>query len=245
MINGRVTVAHLSPGNWQACFGASLIDLLFYDLSSNQRIVSHKYGHLHKEAGADNVYAGRNKCVQVVLDESESEWLAFIDSDMGFAPDTVDRLIAAADPTKRPVVGALCFAQKSDGAGPMFARRYKASPTLYRMADTGDEVGFVPMFDYPRDELVEVDGTGAACVLVHRRVLEKVRDRFGDTWFDHIPKPKGDGKFGEDLSFCLRLKACDVPMFVDTSVQTTHDKGGVFYDEESYGLQEAFFALRA
>jgi hypothetical protein len=105
------------------------------------------------------------------------------------------------------------------------------------------------MFDYPRNQLVEVDATGAACILIHRRPLETVRATYGDCWFDplKVPNPNGEGstEFGEDMSFCLRLKACDVPMFVDTSVQTTHDKGGVFYDEESYGLQEAFFALRS
>lgn len=240
MIPGSVTVAHLSPGHWQACFGASLIDLLFYDYAHEKRIVSHPYGHMHKECGADSVYAGRNRVARSVLDDSDAEWLFFIDSDMGFAPDTVDRLIAAADPVERPVVGGLAFAQKSDGTGSMFARRYRTTPTLYRMWDNEDDVGFVPWFDYPRGELVEVDATGAACLLIHRSALEKVRAKFGDKWFHHLPKPKGDGDFGEDMSFCIRLQFCDVPVFVHTGVKTTHDKGGVFFDEETYDLQQAF-----
>lgn len=239
----RVVVAHLSPGEWSACFGASLIDLLFYDAAHNQRIVSHKYGHMHKEAGADNLYAARNKCCQVMLDESSADWLFFVDSDMGFAPDTVDALIRSAHRTDRPVVGGLAFALKSDGAGPMFARRYRAQPTIYQMADTGDEVGFAPMFDYPTDTVLPVDGTGAACLLIHRSALQKVRDKCGDTWFDHVPKPKGDGKFGEDLSFCIRLKSCGIPMHVDAGVKTTHDKGGVFLDEDTFRLQQAMKAL--
>jgi hypothetical protein len=240
---GTAVVAHLSPGEWSACFGASLIDLLFYDLAHNRRVVGHQYGHLHKEAGADNVYAARNKCCQVLLDDTHAEWLLFIDSDMGFAADTLDELIRSADPVSRPVVGGLAFAMRSDGAGEMFARRYRAVPTIYHMADTGDEVGFVPMFDYPKDSVVEVDATGAAILLIHRSALEAVRDKCGDTWFDHVAKPKGDGKFGEDLSFCIRLKSCDIPMHVNTAVKTTHDKGGVFLDEYSYGLQRAMQEL--
>ena len=133
MKRGTVVVGHLSPGLWSACFGASLIDMLFHDMANHRRIVSHPHGHMHKESGAGHIYAGRNKVAQVLLDESDAEWLFFVDSDMGFAPDTVDRLIASADRKDRPVMGGLAFAQKSDGTGPMFARRYRAAPTLYQM----------------------------------------------------------------------------------------------------------------
>lgn len=242
---GSVIVAHLSPGEWSACFGASLIDLLFYDEAHNRRIVSHKFGHMHKEAGADNVYAARNHVCTVTLDESSAEWLFFVDSDMGFPADIVDCLVRSADPKSRPVMGALAFAMKSNGVGPNFARRYRTQPTIYAMAQTDDEVGFMPLFDYPTDKVIPVDGTGAAAVLIHRTALETVRERFGDTWFSHIKKPKGSGDFGEDLSFCLRLHACDIPIHVDTAVKTTHDKGGVFFDEETFRLQEAFNALRS
>lgn len=240
---GTAVVAHLSPGEWSACFGASLIDLLFYDMAHNRRVVGHQFGHLHKEAGADNIYAARNKCCQVLIDDTQAEWLLFIDSDMGFAPDTLDELIRSADPVSRPVMGGLAFAMKSAGADKMFARRYKATPTLYRMAQIGDDTGFAPMFDYPKDRVVEVDATGAAILLIHRTVLETLRERYGDTWFDHAAKPSGDGKFGEDLSFCIRLKACGIPMHVNTAVKTTHDKGGVFLDEFTYGLQRSMEEL--
>ena len=59
-----------------------------------------------------------------------------------------------------------------------------------------------------------------------------------------MPKgPNGFTEFGEDISFCLRLTAMDIPMWVDTSVKTTHDKGGVYLDEETYALQRAMLEL--
>lgn len=248
MINGAVTVGYLHPGHVSHCFHKSLLDLFFVDAMGNNRIVGnplHTAGEMAKECGAAHIHQGRNRVAAAVLDDSQAEWLFFVDSDMGFDGDTVERLIASADPTKRPVVGGLAFAQKSDGKAPFYGRRYRMAPTLYHMAQDDDVIGFLPMFDYPRNQLVQVDATGAACVLIHRRALEKVRAAYGDCWFDplKVPNPNGKGstEFGEDMSFCLRLKACDVPMFVDTSVQTTHDKGGVFYDEESYELQQALF----
>ena len=247
MIPGAVTVGFIHPGQWQACFANSLLDLMFYDVAHDQRVVGHPFGHMGKETGAGQLHNGRNSIAKAVLDESGSEWLFIIDADMGFAPDTVDRLIAAADPIDRPVMGGLAFAQKSDGSGDHFARRYRATPTLYSMYETDDEVGFVPLFDYPRDQVVEVSATGAACLLVHRSALESVRAEHGDRWFSLIEVPKGKAggftEFGEDMSFCLRLAACGIPLHVDTSVKTTHDKGGVFYDEDTYDLQRAMATL--
>jgi hypothetical protein len=75
-------------------------------------------------------------------------------------------------------------------------------------------------------------------VLIHRSVFEKIRDGYGPNWFDRvvIPKgPKGATKFGEDMSFCIRAKACGFPIYVHTGVKTTHDKGGVFFDEPASG----------
>lgn len=249
MIAGAVTVGFLHPGQWQSCFGNSLNELMFYDATMYQRIVGnpqHHYGLMGNETTATQIPAGRNKLAATVLDESESEWLFIVDADMGFAPDTVERLISSADKMIRPVVGGLAFANKSDGSGPFYARRYRAVPTLYQMYETDDEVGFVPMFDYPRDRVVKVDATGCACLLVHRSALRKIRDAHGDVWFDPIRLPKGkDGftQFGEDMSFSLRLAACGIPLYVDPRVKTTHDKGGVFLDEETYDLQQAFRAM--
>jgi GT2 family glycosyltransferase len=239
MIRGAVTVGFLHPGHWQSCFATSLIDLMFWDAGHEQRMFSHRHGHMGKETGASHIAAGRNRIAAAVLDESEAEWLWFVDADMGFAPDTVDRLVTSADPSTRPVMGGLAFAQKSDGAGDHHARRYRCTPTLYQMWETESEVGFVPMTDYPRGQVVEVAATGAACLLIHRGALEKVRADHGDRWFAPIELPKGPTLFGEDMSFCLRLAACGIPIHVDTAVKTTHDKGAVFFDEETFDLQQA------
>lgn len=235
---GLVSVGYLHPGHWSACFGKSLIDLFVHDLCGPGRIMSHPFGEMGKECGSGGIVAGRNHLARIFLDESEAEWLFMVDSDMGFAADTVDRLVGTADRVERPIVGGLCFAQKSAGRGAFYAQRYRPTPTLYRLAETDEDSGFVPMFDYPRDEVVQVDATGAACVLIHRDALARIRAEHGDLWFDPIRKPKSPipASFGEDMSFCLRALAVELPIHVHTGVKTTHDKGGVFFDEETYDL---------
>jgi GT2 family glycosyltransferase len=245
--NQQVIFGYLHPGHESHCFSASVRDLLFYDAAHGQHVVSHAYGVAPKETGASHIIAGRNALARTLLDQHDAGWLLMIDADMGFAPDTVERLLAAADPIDRPVVGGLAFAQKSDGVGPMYARRYRMCPTLYVMHETDTEVGFVPIFDYPRDSLVEVDATGAACLLIHRSVFDRIERESGARPFDQVSVPKGPtGRtdFGEDLSFSLRAKAVGAAIHVDTSIKTTHDKGAVFLDEETYDLQQAMFELR-
>lgn len=240
MTPGLVSVGFLHPDSWSACFGQSLLALWYVDHVGAQRIVSHPFGYIGKSCHAGRIVQGRNEIAVNVLEHSDAEWLLMVDSDMGFAPDTLERLIASADPVERPIVGGLCFAQKSDGMGPLHANRYRMSPTLYLMRETDDQVGFLPVFDYPRDAIVEVDATGSALVLIHRSVLEAIHAAHGPSWYDPITVPKGPSgrtEFSEDLSFCLRAAACGFRIHVDTSVRTTHDKGGIFLDEETYDLQ--------
>lgn len=238
MPKAKVSVGFLHPGHYAACFAESLCDLLFYDATLHKRIVSHPHGKMGKQCGAAGIVDGRNTLARVFLDETEADWLFMVDSDMDFRPDTVERLIEAAHAQDRPIVGGLAFAHKTDGNASGYGVRYRCQPTIYRWYEDDDRAGFAPRFDYPRNELVEASATGAACVLIHRRALEEIRDRYGDVWFDTIRHPKGS-HFSEDMAFCIRAAACDIPLFVHTGVKTGHDKGGVFYDEAFYDAQQA------
>lgn len=231
------TVGFLHPGHYSACFAESLKELILHDLAGPQRVVSHRFGQMAKECGSGGIVDGRNTIAAAVCDESESDYLLMVDSDMGFAADTLERLVASADPHERPVVGGLAFAQKTDGRSDHFGIRYRCQPTLYDFYEDDTRIGVVPRFDYPRDQIVTVAATGAACLLVHRSVLEQIAARYGPVWFDPIRHPKGT-LFSEDLSFCIRVAGCDMPIHVDTSVKTTHDKGGVFFDEQFFDAQQ-------
>jgi hypothetical protein len=238
---GSVAVGFLDPGHWSHCFGQSLIDLYLVDAMGSKRMVPNgRQLRDHCQAGA--LPDGRNKVAQQFLDSTECEWLFMVDSDMGFAPNTVDRLIESADPVERPAVGGLCFALRRDGHGEFYGQKYVVVPTLYEFIDTADEVGFRSITDYPRDALARVDATGAACLLLHRSALEKVRTAVGDHWFD--PVQHAGSTYSEDLSFCLRLAACDIPLHVNTAVRTTHDKHGVFLDEDEYDRCRALHAVQ-
>lgn len=251
MKRGSVVPAFLDDGQtWSPSFGLSWTDLMLRDMLAEQpRIIREGGTYLRKVCGTGGIPQGRNEAAAAFLDGTDGEWLWFVDTDMGFSPDTVDRLVAAADEHARPVVGGLAFAQRRTGTREHYADTFGLIPTLYAWREIDDEQGFKPFDAYPRDQLVQVDATGAACLLIHRRALRKVRQAYGDQWFDPITHPTAlAGKprtFSEDLSFCTRVRACGMPVWVDTSVKTSHCKGGIFLDEAMWDAQCAAIAQQA
>jgi hypothetical protein len=139
------------------------------------------------------------------------------DTDMVFDPDVIGRLVKAADPVARPVVGALCYSQNTDGGDPY--------PTMYELAERDGQLCFVRYAAWRKGDVVQVTATGAAALLIHRTALEAVEKHAGDAaapWFRE--SPVGSALVGEDMTFCLRLGAAGIPVHVATSVKAGHMK---------------------
>jgi len=151
----------------------SVIELIGWDFAHEARIL--RGGYVAYKCGTDGLAAARNSAVKLFLAERQADWLFWIDTDMGFAADSVDRLLAAADPVERPVVGGLAFTQQEVSPDGMGGWRCRAAPTVFDWAVLDDgQMGFVVRWKYPPDALTRVGGTGSACVLIHRSVFERV-----------------------------------------------------------------------
>lgn len=163
----------------------------------------------------------RNNATAHFLAETDADWLWFVDSDMGWEPRALPALLGIAHPDSAPIVGAHCVALRHGEPDGMGGYRTKTQSTLFMW----DGLGFVA-FD-PRLErtgLVPVDGTGAACLLIHRGALTALRtDMPRDDWWTPI---RGDGGrlMGEDLSFSYRVMRAGLPMHVHMGVRTSHAK---------------------
>ncbi len=283
-VEGVVIAYPHRPGDVNARFHTSLIDLLAYDVLGGMmpdgtrsgglgRIIGHG-GHMPLSSGA-NIVTARNKLVRKFLDESKADFLCFLDDDMTFGPDTVDRLVdstkwsaeeekqhleVAGEPSGnkvgdmvRPIMGGLCFAL-------MKGEAQEIVPTVYGFSQGNRMIRYN---GYAQNAIVQVAGTGAACLLVHRSVFETMRRA---TWSEENEKafqaqsgglpsgrPVGDVLFkppwpwfqetitgsewgdsiSEDLTFCLRAAQCGFPVYVNTSIKTGHVKP-VVIDEEAY-----------
>lgn len=214
-------LAYVHPNEIAHSWHLSVMELVGWDVAHHRRLTG---GWLAMRCGSGGLVEARNKVAGEFLDR-EGDWLFVVDTDMGFAPDTLDRLLEAADPVERPMVGALCFAQREvvpDGCGGF---RCVPMPTLFSWRNLGKQAsGFSPIVEWPRDELVPVDGTGMACVVIHRRVFQAIKAKYGPTWHNRITNTGTGTLLGEDLSFCARAIQCDIPIHVHTGVKTTHLK---------------------
>jgi hypothetical protein len=220
---GAVTVAYLHPNDVAHSWHESMTSLVGYDLGAEQRII--RGGWIGMKCGAGGLDRGRTLAVAQFLDERDAEWLFWVDADMGFAPDTIDRLLAVADPVERPLVGGLCFALKETEQDGMGGFRTAARPTLFDWVTDGQgRTGFQGRSHYPVNTLVQVQGTGSACLLVHRSVFERIAQEHGPVWYNRIPNPSTGDLIGEDLSFCVRAGSAGIPIWVHTGVRTTHQK---------------------
>jgi hypothetical protein len=155
-----------------------------------------------------------------------------------FKPDLLDKLLSAADPAERPVVGALTFLYLELGTDGMGGMVNQPRPVILDWATVGDEQGFLARASYPVNTLVRCAATGSAAILIHRSVFERMErapEVAGQLWYDRLPSHDSTpGRMmGEDVSFCVRLGALDIPVWVHTGARTSHHKS-TWVTEASY-----------
>lgn len=211
---GKVVVAYCHPGEVAARFHTSIIDLFIHDMMGPKRIVEGG-GHFATRSGA-NIVSARNELVQSFLDLHNAEWLFMVDADMGFDRDTVDRLLREADPQERPIMAALCFGVW-EGSG-----RSELFPTIYYWQD--NPRGVARALEYPDNAVLQCGATGAACILIHRSVLERMREAFPGPWHWYAEQIFDGKPMSEDITFCLRAASLGIPVHVHTGVKTAHMK---------------------
>ena len=159
---------------------------------------------------ASLVYDARNQLTKYVLDKGCYDFVLWLDSDMTFKPDLLDRLME--DIEGRQAVTGLCF-----------GRRPPFKPCIYKKLDveqTATPSGPMLMptcenwFDYPRDQIFEVQACGFACVLMRTEVLEKMLV-YGVPFFPV-------GGLGEDLTFCWRARKQGITFHCDSRLKIGH-----------------------
>jgi len=236
-----VTIAYVHGLTVTSSWFHSMTELYYFDLFNNQRIL--RGGNIAMTAETDGLATARNKIVKAFLEERDAPWLLFVDTDMGFAPDIIDRLLADADPDERPIVGALAFTQRQEKTDHMGGWRTLATPTIFDWGQDGDQEGFIVRWDYHIDALQRCSGTGSACILIHRDVFIKIAERFGDNhWYDRFFNPKMQKLTSEDLSFCMRAETVGCHTYVDSAVKTTHQKN-MWLQEADYFAQRTIAQL--
>ena len=165
------------------------------------------------------IYDARNNLSAVAVDGGFDRVL-WLDSDMIFPADLMKRLSADLD-EGRDFVGGLYFSRKR----PIHAVCYSA---VYKDGDGAPHADAIR--DWPEDKIFPVSAMGFGAVMCSVDLIRRVRDQF------FLPFSPILG-FGEDLSFCLRVKELGVKMYCDPTIKIGH-VGLAVYTEDVYRIEK-------
>lgn len=150
------------------------------------------------------VYNARNNLARQAV-KSEADWVLWLDSDMVFGPDLLQRMLKVCTENDIDFLTALCFRRK-----PPY------TPTLFdRLEKTDKGASYTALMSVPEGRF-QVGGCGFAGVLMSMDVLLSVMAKFNGRMFEPI-----DG-FGEDVAFCWRARQCGYVIWCDSDIELGH-----------------------
>jgi hypothetical protein len=211
-LKDKVCIATINDGKINAQLAIDLIHI------ARQRF--DRFDSYVQVSNSGLITRSRNLLVKNYLEQTDAPWLLMMDSDERMTLENFDKLVAAADAEKRPVVSALVFAAFFDDEDML-----RPIPTIY---NEFPDRGLVAFDDYPIDEIIKVDATGTGCLLIHRSVLleiqSKTTENQGKEWAWFMDGPIAGRWFGEDLLFSKRLASLGIPLHAHTGAILAHKK---------------------
>lgn len=182
----RVAICIPSGEQWQADFGLSLARMTAHWATT--------WPDKDAEFGIHNfrssiLPSSRNALVELAQ-ETDATHILFLDDDMMFPPDTLNRLLEWGE----PIVAANCV-----------TREYPAKPTATR-----DELRIYT--DHGQEGLEEVHSIGTAVMLIEAKVFDDIKMPYF-AFAKHPFKPNRSR--GEDVWFCKQARSAGYKIYID------------------------------
>lgn len=140
-------------------------------------------------------------CVCKAL-QNKSDYLFFVDDDMTFPPDTLERLIAHGKEVTGVNLYSRCLPLKS---------------TIIFLEESYDLDGddYEPKIP---DHLFEVEGVTGGCLLIDLSIMDKLRK----PWFGFETNEHGITTLGEDIWFTRRAREAGFKVWCDPTIIVGH-----------------------
>jgi len=149
----------------------------------------------YNESAKERIISSRNKLREYFL-KNDYDYLLSLEQDVVPPKDIIERLMKH----KKEICSGLYFKERDGELVPIMYISYKE--------------GFakLPKFEeIPDDELVEVVTSGLGCILISRKVVERVKFRY-----------EKDNEPWDDVWFCEDARTKGFKVYVDTSVRCKH-----------------------
>lgn len=158
----------------------------------------------------------RNNAVNKFLD-SKYDYMLCIDSDIVPPSYAIPELLK----WDKPLIGATCFSFQYD----------QPFAVIMNRTDNG-EGGYEQSKNIGKERLIKCSATGAACLMIHRDVLEKMRtyliEKNGKSmFFETLYRENGTLSWGQDFMFCEHAKEIGYDLYVDTAIICKHFVDGM------------------
>ena len=142
----------------------------------------------------------------------------WLDSDMTFEPDLMEKLSATMD-EGYDLVSALYFTRKPPHRPVIYdgCRTFKQDGVARSAAIVYD--------NYPENAVFEIEACGFGGVMCSVELMKNIREKFG-TPFSPIHG------FGEDLSFCIRAMNLGAKMVCNSSIKMGHIASYIINEEK-------------
>jgi len=174
----------------------------------------------------------RDKVINHWYEGNKSDWLLWVDSDVVISPETFKLLWDNKDAVERPILTGVYFTTDTPEQPLM-----DPQPTLFWFVNKGDTIGINRVHPLPKDKLIKVGAAGMGFVLMHRSVVDRIREATPDV---PLFSDLGHGKnfMGEDIYFFALCDKADIPVYAHTAATVPHMKRfsfDVHYYDALYG----------
>lgn len=149
------------------------------------------------------IYHSRDDLATMAI-QSEADYILWLDSDMVFAPNTLERMLKTLQENDLDILSGLYFRRVPPYSPVLFDKLLRQDDRLDWSEFTGIPEG-----------LFEIGGCGFGCVLMDVSVLMSVQAKHGKM-FEPI------FGCGEDVAFSIRARECGYKIMCDPSVICGH-----------------------
>lgn len=164
-----------------------------------------------------------------IVEKLEREWLFFMDSDVAIPSGTLMRLLS----WNLPIVSGIVFLSTPVRPIPSIFRydelkngrhRYKSLINaefdyLAKHITKENQKESALILPTEREDLLECDGVGTACLLIHRSVFEAIKKPYFKTTYSTTA--------GEDFYFSRKVKQAGFKIYADPGVLCGHRPKGL------------------
>ena len=202
----NIVIGYVHPGVMQEATARSLMEICLHRGNPIVGIIS---------SSSPRQHVARNSTIERFL-EGKGDWLLWVDTDMTFDRDAPSRLLHTALKNKADMVAGLCFVYKRH-ASEIGTNAYMWNGETHVEVD-----GYKP------GTVIEVDATGSAFILIHRRVFEAMAAEQDEDWYhwhqNYVKHPETGEPMGHDLAFAREAGKLGFKLLYDTNVGTGHIK---------------------